>query len=1146
VDGEPVSTDRRKAVALLAYLAMTGRAHARESLATLFWPEYDGSRALTYLRRTIWEIQRLVGEGVLEVTRRDVALTQDADIWLDVALFRRQVAQGDSSGDLNPIVKGVELYRDDFLAGFTLRDSPDFDDWQRLQAEILRMELARALACLAEGLGTAGQFDDALDYAHRWLTLDHLHEPAHRQLMRLYAAAGNRSAALRQYECCVQILLEELGVEPEPETTALAQDIRQSTQERSARALVPTGDKAAPASSLPRPATPFVGRQAELEQIDSLLRTPHCRLLTLVGPGGIGKTRLALEAAARQEQVFHDGIVFIPLTTLESPEQIVPAVTKALDLHILGEGGNHRQQLFDRLRSRRMLLLMDNFEHLLREGGGAFAGDLLAAAPQVKILATSRARLNLQAEQVMAVGGLEVPTYPALATPEQLAEAGTLSAVQLFLQSARRVRPNLNQDPTSLQAIADICRLVQGVPLAIEMAAGWMGMLAPGEILAELQHNLDLLQSTHADMPVRQRSMRAVFDWTWNLLTPTEQEVFQQLAIFRGQFSRQAAQRITGVTLPDLLGLVNKSLLLRIDQGYFELHELLRQFAARRLEAQPVQWQAARERYHDYYLAWLAEQGPVMRGPDQKQAFDALEAQRENLRNAWLWAVEDGHHDEANRVMGDLLLYLDARETRPEIDSLARASLEALSGEQESLDGRLLRVKLLIVKAWALVYDWNSTMALEVAESAWQAMTQWGLQGQLGLMAGLLGWVLDVRSESEQGIAMLEHTVRDLREQGPPWDLAMALNWLSEMLLWRNHSSTATTTEPAFDEDRVRQLINESIEISRQLGDQLQRAQALLTLGTLEMRVQENEDMANAILLRSHALFAAVGDRAAAAEALYQIGISNQRVGASEAAIRAFLTGYRMIRELGETSRAADMVAWASISARQAGDYTRARQLREEALAVYEVAEDTHGIAWSHWELGEISRLSGRARQARQEFAESMRLFEAHEILRGKCFYHRSVGSLALAEGDDEAATAHFRDMLGLAEAERYGWGISQAYSFLGKIALGSGQVDVARQHFGLALRHGAAFGELRLMLRALAGIAGYQAASGELDQAVELAAFVNHHRATPIDTREEMAVLLARVATKLPEDRYQAAISRGMNSDLGELISQTLKSPTE
>ena len=376
-DGLPLDFDTRKNVALIAYLVITGMSHTREAITTLLWPELEPSRSRANLRHDLSVLRKTLGGEWLVVDRETVGTDPGAELWLDVdqfqSLLRAWQGHGHPEAEVCPecltaLAEAADLYRGDFLAGFTLRDSVTFDDWQFFQTEGLRQELASGVERLVRGYGVRGEYKPAIPYARRWVALDPLHEPAQRELMRLYAQAGQRAAALRQYGECQRILEKELGVPPEEETTRVYQAIKEKRDPTSIAAPSPPS-AVERKHNLPVQLTPFVGREAMLAEIKGRLEDPDCRLLTLVGPGGSGKTRLALEAAAdrmsaAQLDSFEDGVFFVSLAPLRSVDGLIPTVTTALGVALHG-GGDPRQQLLGYLSRKHLLLILDNFEHLL-------------------------------------------------------------------------------------------------------------------------------------------------------------------------------------------------------------------------------------------------------------------------------------------------------------------------------------------------------------------------------------------------------------------------------------------------------------------------------------------------------------------------------------------------------------------------------------------------------------------------------------------------------------------------------------------------------------------------------------------------------------------------------------------------------------
>jgi DNA-binding SARP family transcriptional activator len=483
-DGQPIKIGLRKATALLAYLALTRQSHARNTLATLFWPESNQSSARASLRKALSHLKKALGEEWLEIDRENLALNRRHSLWLDTDRFSNLLSECRSHGHaaddvclacLGPLAEAVTLYRDSFMAGFTLRDSPSFDEWQVLQSEHLHHQMSGALEHLAQGLAAQNKFDQALRYARRWLTLDPLHEEAHRCLMWLYAQTGQNTAALRQYDACTQVLERELGVSPHTETRQLYLDIKEKGALRPSDPI--SASHFACPHNLPLHPTPFVGRKDELARIHRLLNDPSRRLVTVTGVGGVGKTRLALQAATQavheKSASFPNGVYLVPLAPLDSADHLVPAIANALEFSFY-KGADPKTQLLNYLRRKEMLLVLDNFEHLL--DGTKLLVEILSSVPGIRLLATSRERLNLQWESPIEIRGLEVPQSDTTGSPEACA------AVKLFLQRANRISPDFRLSETTQTHVARICRHLEGIPLAIELAAASVETLSCQEI----------------------------------------------------------------------------------------------------------------------------------------------------------------------------------------------------------------------------------------------------------------------------------------------------------------------------------------------------------------------------------------------------------------------------------------------------------------------------------------------------------------------------------------------------------------------------------------------------------------------------------------------------------------------------------------
>lgn len=438
---------------------------------------------------------------------------------------------------------------------------------------------------------------------------------------------------------------------------------------------------------LPKPLTSFIGRHRELAAIGRLWANPDCRLLTLLGPGGIGKTRLALELAHRESGRFADGAVFAPLQAVTGLDLLATAVADALGIVSSGQP-DPRARLLSHLADKKLLLVLDNFEQLVDEAD--LLSQILARAPAVRLLVTSRAALRLQKEWLYPLSGLPYPASDQ--APPAWSEASTFEAVQLFVERVERVRPGFPAAAEQAHVLR-ICRLVEGIPLALELAAAWGRSLDCAAIAAEIERNLTFLTSPLRNVADRHRSMQAVFTHSWALLTPAEQAVFQQLAVFRGGFRREAAEAVAGATLLQLTALVDKSLLRWEANGRYQVHELLRQYAEEQLRRSDAQAIQTCRRHADYYLDFLYRRHDAMLGGRQREAADEIAAELENIRAAWDWAARRAMAEALGRATEPLAMFCHIKSRYLDAARIFEAALSYLA---DSADGEEPVIALLL------------------------------------------------------------------------------------------------------------------------------------------------------------------------------------------------------------------------------------------------------------------------------------------------------------------------------------------------------------------------------------------------------------------------------------------------------------------
>jgi DNA-binding SARP family transcriptional activator/predicted ATPase len=642
LDGHPVTRFRSaNNQGLLAYLALNGdRPIAREILAALLWPEESDYNTGNNLRQAIFRLRQLLGDTEnsatphLLVTRQTAQFNPAGDHTLDVAQFLRAI----ESHDLDA---AVDHYRGELLPGFNA-GSAEFEDWLRLEREQLHRLALEAMFEAARDHLAAGRLEQAQALACRQLGLEPWREPAYRQSMQAFALAGDRAGALAQYETCREALSLELGIEPAPETVALLEEIKAGRYSR-----IATDELIRPPArtrhNLPADATPFIGREIELAELGRLLTYERRRLVTILGPGGMGKTRLALAVGSSLLNNYEDGVYFVDLAPVELLEGIAPAIAAALEYKPPDPSLELKTQLLGFLGRRNLLLILDNFEQI--PGGAAVAGEILRSCPGVALLITSRERLNLTSESRYELGGLE---YPATLSPD---DAMSYTAVRLFVDSGRRARPGFELTSHNVADVVRICRLVRGMPLGLILASGWLELLTSAEIAAEIEHGLEFLAADMADLPERQRSMRAVFERSWRGLSPEEQAVMARLSIFRGGFTREAAENVAGANLRVLLALVNKSLLHRHPNGRFDIHELLRQYAVEQRRQDDPDGQV--ELAHCREFARLTDT-EMRQSSSLPFATERLAAEPDNIRRAWVYAVDHALAGELVKLAGGI------------------------------------------------------------------------------------------------------------------------------------------------------------------------------------------------------------------------------------------------------------------------------------------------------------------------------------------------------------------------------------------------------------------------------------------------------------------------------------------------------------
>ena len=875
----------RQSLLLGAYLAHRDDWVGRDELLTVFWPDEVESVARHNLSQLVYHCRRQPWFDGLEAERTRLRWRVASDL----QLFRAAIGAGAWHDAL-------ELYRGVLLEGVPTGVAPVFEEWLESEREALQVAWREATLQVAAALEREGRTAEAIARLQAVLERDPLAEDALQAYLRCAREAGQRTAALRAYAIFRTALRDDLDLTPLDETVILAEALRAAPVDapaaRAASASVaadlPTPRPATLADEarvvlrgFPAPVTPFVGREAELDRLHALLSAEGERLVTLVGPGGVGKTRLAIEAGRRAAAAFTDGALFVPLDDLDDPAFLARTIGSALGFEPTA-GRSDEDALIDAVARSSLLLVLDNLEHLL--AGAGLVAELLAASAGSSVLVTSQQPLDFQGEVRFAVAGMRYPTDVGAASEG-------FEAVTLFLRSARRAHPHFVVGDADQAGILRLCGLLEGLPLGLELAAAWMRLLRPDEVADALAVNLDALATAHRDVPARHRSLRAMLDHAWSLLADDERAALAGVSVFRRGFTREAAEAAAGSTLRTLLALVNKSLLRRTPGGRFEMLDVVRRYGLERLAEDPDRHAAVVAAHAEHYLAFGLRAGPELVGEERATWLDRVAEEHDNLRVALEHLIGAGCGDAGVRLATALFQYWWLRGHYRE----ARATLDALLGLDELLPDALHADALGHAGAFArLCEDFVAARSLYEASLAIKRrladpVAAAGTLGNLGNLLRLLG---DLDGAQQH----VEETLSLYRAAG---DGARVANTLNNLGAVAHAKGDATASERYY---------REGLEVARAAGEEFVAALALGNLGAAALE-RGDADEARACHAEAGATFERLGYRVGLAVNAQQLADVALAAAELESARAGYALAMTRFVELGDQRGVAEVAA---------------------------------------------------------------------------------------------------------------------------------------------------------------------------------------------------------------------------------------------
>src|SRR5579884_857252 len=953
----------RKARHLLALLALrTGHEVERAWLAGTLWPESAERQAHSNLREVLHHLRQVLAEEsprLLSPTRRTLCL-ELTEAQVDVLAFDAAIRRGDSVS----LERAVALYR-----GPLLEDC--LEEWVLLERQQREQAYLQAREQLAEAALQAGDAAGAGVHLRSVIGVDPLREGAQRGLMQALADGGDYAAAVQVYRQLRLLLHRELHTEPDPQTTALFEQLRARAryQAQVVRSTpVPTAPTAPAPIRLPKPVSGLIGREQEIEEVSASLSA--VRLLTLTGAGGVGKTRLAIATAEAVADDYPDGVCFVDLAPLSDPALIPHSVASVLEVRE-EPGRALLETLSGALRSKALLLVLDNCEHLL-EGCIPLVAALLQSGKRLKILTTSRQSLGITGELVWRVPSLSVP--PVHATPivekEPVGVWLEYAAVQLFVARAQLIAPAFRLSQANAGSVVQICQQLDGIPLALELAAARLLAMSVEQIASRLSDRFGLLRGgSRADLP-RQQTLQAMLDWSYELLTQKERLLLGRLSVFASGWALEAAESVCAdeqveafEVLDLLVSLVDKSLVIaeeRAGRSRYHLLETIRAYGRERLleREEETRWCA---RHLAYFLALAEEAEPHLTGPLQAEWMERLKAEQDNLRAALRWSEHDKESGEAGlRLAGALWRFWGIHGNWSE----GREHLRTALSQDDLPPGSPARAKALNGAGNLAEHQGDYAEARALHEQSLAISQELGDKRGIASSLNNLGLVAQWQGDYAAARTLYEQSLAIDRDMGDQWGIACALNNLGNVAREQGDDATART------------LYEDSLAIRRELGDKGCIAISLHCIGYVAWR-QGDYTTAQTLHEDSLAIRRELGDKSGIAVSLHCLGLVAKERGDYRLARALFEECLALFKELGDRGDFAVSLNCLGMVALNTGDPAAARARCEESLAIRRELGDKQGIAESMESLASLAAAQGQMQRASRLWAAAQALREA-------------------------------------------------------------------------------------------------------------------------------------------------------------------------